>query len=132
MKPIGPRRNWRSLGLADEYFTSSVVYYDMEIYGNDTACRNVVNAFMNGWVAHLHDHTWATPPHDMGNLAGVYGATGNPTTTGCTSGLADYLTNPNIPDLIWPARWYLPAGVGTYDPKPVSGMSEAVSPPQPG
>jgi len=24
--------------------------------------------------------------------------------------------NPNIPDVIWPARWYLPAGVGTYDP----------------
>ena len=104
------------LGLADEYFTSSVVYYDMEIYGNDPACRNVVNAFMNGWVAHLHDHTWATPPHDMGNLAGVYGATGNPTSIGCTSGLADYLVNPNIPDVIWPARWYLPAGVGTYNP----------------
>jgi photosystem II stability/assembly factor-like uncharacterized protein len=104
------------LGLTDEYFTSSVVYYDMEIYGNDTACRNAVNAFMNGWVEHLHDHTWVTPPHDMGNLAGVYGATGNPTSTGCTSGLADYLINPNIPDVIWPARWYHNSPYGFYDP----------------
>jgi PKD repeat protein len=79
----------------------------MEIYGNDPACRNAVNAFMNGWVERMHE---------FGNLAGVYGATGVSTPSGCSSGLADYLTNPNVPDVIWPARWYLPAGVGTYDP----------------
>ncbi len=87
--------------------SGSVAYYDMEMYGNDAACRNAVNAFVNGWVTHMHD---------LGNLAGVYGATGISTSSGCTSGLGDYLTIPNIPDAIWPARWYLPAGEGTYDP----------------
>jgi photosystem II stability/assembly factor-like uncharacterized protein len=97
-----------ALGLTYADRTGSVVYYDMEIYGNDKACREAVNAFVNGWVTHMHD---------LGNLAGVYGATGvyyYP--TGCTSGLGDYLTIPNIPDVIWPARWYLPAPDGTYDP----------------
>ena len=79
----------------------------MEIYGNDADCRQAVNDFVNGWVTHMHD---------LGNLAGVYGATGVVASNGCTSGLGDYLTIPNIPDVIWPARWYLPAGEGTYDP----------------
>jgi photosystem II stability/assembly factor-like uncharacterized protein len=105
------------LGLTNEDMTGSVVYYDMEIYGDDPACRNAVNAFVNGWVSHLHDHTWVTHPQELGNLAGVYGATGvYYSQTGCSAGLGDYLTIANVPDAIWPARWYLPAGVGTYDP----------------
>jgi hypothetical protein len=95
------------LGLTYEDMSGSVVYYDMEIYGSHLPCREAVNAFVNGWVTHMHD---------LGNLAGVYGATGIVTSTGCTSSLADYLSIPNIPDVIWPARWYLPAGQGTYDP----------------
>jgi hypothetical protein len=98
------------LGLSltsDPWSGGSVVYYDMEIYGSDPACRQAVKEFVNGWVEHMHD---------LGNLAGVYGATGLLTSSGCTSGLADYLAIPNIPDVIWPARWYHAAGVGTYDP----------------
>ncbi len=89
------------LGLTNADMSGSVVYYDMEGYGSDQACRNAVNAFVNGWVTHLHD---------LGNLGGIYAS------TLCKTGLSDYLTIPNIPDVIWPARWYLPAGQGNYDP----------------
>lgn len=96
-----------ALGMTNADMSGSVIYYDMEIYGNDAACRSAADDFVNGWVAHMHD---------LGNLAGVYGATGLYTTSGCTSGLGDYLEAPNVPDAIWPARWYHDAGVGTYDP----------------
>jgi PKD repeat protein/photosystem II stability/assembly factor-like uncharacterized protein len=92
------------LGLTNNGMTDmsgSVVYYDMEGYGTDPACREAAKAFMNGWVTHMYD---------FGNLAGVYGS------TLCNTGLSDFLTIPNIPDAIWPARWYHSAGVGTYDP----------------
>ncbi len=88
-------------GLAEADLTDSVVYYDLENYGTDLACREAVKAFVNGWVTHLHDFT---------NLAGVYGG------TLCDTGLTNYLSIPNVPDVVWPARWYLPAGQGTYDP----------------
>jgi hypothetical protein len=89
------------LGLTDADMTGSVVYYDMEIYGTDPACREAVKAFVNGWVTHLHD---------LGNLAGIYAS------TSCNTGLSDFLQIANIPDVIWPARWYHSAGEGTYDP----------------
>jgi PKD repeat protein len=89
-------------GLTEADMTDSVVYYDLEGYdGTNTACREAAKAFINGWVSHLHDFT---------NLAGVYGG------TLCDSGLTNYLSIPNVPDVVWPARWYLPAGQGTYDP----------------
>jgi len=92
-----------ALGLTYPDMSGSVVYYDMENYSaNSTqACRNAVNAFMDGWVTRLHS---------LGNLAGVYGS------TLCNTGLSDFLTIPHIPDVIWPARWYLQAPYGTYNP----------------
>jgi len=90
-----------TLGLTFPDQTGSVVYYDMEYYGTNTDCRNVVNAFMDGWVSQLHT---------LGNLAGVYGS------TLCDTGLSDFLTIPNVPDAIWPARWYHNSGQGSYDP----------------
>jgi hypothetical protein len=92
-----------ALGLTYADMSGSVVYYDMENYSaNSTqACRNAVNSFMDGWVTRLHS---------LGNLAGVYGS------TLCNTGLSDFLTIPHIPDVIWPARWYLQAPYGTYDP----------------
>jgi hypothetical protein len=51
-----------------------VVYYDIEYYGTNTACRQAVNAFMNGWVSQIRAR---------GNLAGVYGS------TLCNTGLSD-------------------------------------------
>jgi hypothetical protein len=56
---------------------------------------------MNGWVSQLHAR---------GNLAGVYGS------TLCNTGLSDFRTITNVPDVIWPARWYHNAGSGAYDP----------------
>jgi hypothetical protein len=69
----------------------SVVYYDLENYGTDLACREAVKAFVDGWVSHSHD---------LGTLAGVYGG------TLCDTGLTNYLNITNVPDVIWPARWY--------------------------
>ena len=89
------------LGLTYPDKTGSVVYYDIEYYGTDAACRSAVNAFMNGWVSQIHAR---------GNLAGVYGS------TLCSTGLSDFMSITNVPDLIWPARWYHNAGAGFYDP----------------
>ncbi len=79
-----------SFGLTYPDKSGSVIYYDLEAFSGDQACRDAVKSFMNGWVAQLHVR---------GNLAGVYGS------TGCTNGLNLYLTIPNVPDVIWPAIW---------------------------
>ena len=89
------------LGLTYPDKSGSVVYYDIEYYGTNTDCREAVNAFMNGWVSQVRA---------LGNLAGVYGS------TLCDTGLSDFLTITNVPDVIWPARWYHNAGEGYYDP----------------
>jgi glucose/arabinose dehydrogenase/photosystem II stability/assembly factor-like uncharacterized protein len=89
------------LGLTYTDNTGSVVYYDIEYYGTNSACRQVVNAFMNGWVSQIRAR---------GNLAGVYGS------TLCDTGLSDLRTIANVPDVIWPARWYNNPGEGYYDP----------------
>ena len=89
------------LGLTYPDKTKSVVYYDIEHYGTNTICREPVKAFMNGWVSQLHVR---------GNLAGAYGS------TLCNTGLSDFLTLANVPDAIWPARWYHNLGQGYYDP----------------
>ena len=90
-----------ALGLTEADQTGSVVYYDIEPYGTDTTCRAAVNAFMNGWVAQLHAR---------GHVAGVYGS------TLCSTGLSDFQYITNVPDVIWPARWYHNLGEGYYDP----------------
>jgi photosystem II stability/assembly factor-like uncharacterized protein len=91
-----------SLGLTYPDKTGSIVYYDIEAYGNtNSACRAAVNSFMNGWVSQLHVR---------GHLAGVYAS------TVCNTGLADTLTIANVPDAIWAARWYHDQGEGYYDP----------------
>ncbi len=89
------------LGLTYPNKTGSVVYYDIEYYGTNTACREAVNSFMDGWVSQIRAR---------GNLAGVYGS------TLCNTGLSDFRTITNVPDVIWPARWYHNLGEGFYDP----------------
>ena len=89
------------LGLTYPDKSGSVVYYDIEYYGTNTACRDAVNAFLEGWVSQLHVR---------GNLAGVYGS------TLCDTGLSDFLNIANVPDVVWPARWYNDLGEGYYNP----------------
>jgi|GEM_PF-2044523 len=91
------------LGLTYPDKTGSVVYYDIEYYGTNTACRAAVNSFMDGWVSQMHAR---------GNLAGVYGS------TLCNTGLSDFRTIPNVPDAVWLASWYYNIGspYNTYDP----------------
>jgi hypothetical protein len=93
-------RLWE-LGLTGPDQTGSAIYYDIEYYDGDTACRDAVNAFMNGWISQLHVR---------GNLGGVYGS------TRCDSSLSDFRSIANVPDLIWAARWYHNLGYGYYDP----------------
>src|SRR5215216_669280 len=90
-----------ALGLTGPDKTGSVIYYDIEAYGTNQACRNAVNSFMDGWVSHIHAR---------GNLSGVYGS------TLCDTGLSDFLTISNVPDVMWAARWYHNLGYGYYDP----------------
>ncbi len=83
------------LGLTFADKTGSVLYYDLEAYfppQGDTACRESARSFMAGWTAQLHAR---------GNLAGVYGST-------CRSYLSDFVSNPAVPDVVWPAVWILP------------------------
>jgi photosystem II stability/assembly factor-like uncharacterized protein len=91
------------LGLTFPDKTGSVVYYDIEYYGTNIACRNAVNSFMNGWVSQIHAR---------GNLAGVYA------THACDTGLNDFRTITNVPDVVWIAGWYYNVGDprATYDP----------------
>jgi hypothetical protein len=89
------------LGLTGPAKTGSVIYYDIEHYGTNSGCRTAVNAFMNGWVSQIRAR---------GSLAGVYAS------TLCNTGLSDFLTITNVPDVIWPARWYHNLGSGFYDP----------------
>jgi PKD repeat protein/photosystem II stability/assembly factor-like uncharacterized protein len=79
-----------SLGLTSADKSGSIVYYDLEAFGDDQACLAAAKSFMNGWVTQLHLR---------GNYAGVYGG------TLCPSGLNNYLQIANIPDAIWPANW---------------------------
>ena len=90
-----------ALGLTGPDKTGSVIFYDIEAYGTNTACRNAVNSFMNGWVSQIRAR---------GSLAGVYGS------TLCNTGLSDFLSIANVPDAIWAARWYHSMGTGFYDP----------------
>jgi photosystem II stability/assembly factor-like uncharacterized protein len=78
------------LGLTNNGFGGTIIYYDMEAYGGDLQCRQAVKAFMNGWVERLHE---------LGNLAGGYG-------TSCGSYITDWSTIAHVPDDIWPAYWY--------------------------
>jgi photosystem II stability/assembly factor-like uncharacterized protein len=90
-----------ALGLTDPDKAGSVIYYDIEAYGIDAGCRAAVNSFMNGWVSQIHVR---------GSLAGIYGS------TLCNTGLNDFMSIANVPDVIWPARWYHNLGSGFYDP----------------
>ena len=81
--------------LAELGFTTlskggSIVYYDLETFVGDQACRDAVKAFMNGWDYQLK---W------YGNMSGIYGS------TGCTNGLNNFLSIDNKPDAIWAALW---------------------------
>ena len=78
------------LGLTTIDKKGSIVYYDLETFVGDQACRDAVKSFMNGWDYQLKV---------TGNLSGIYGS------TGCTNGLNNYISIPNPPDTIWAALW---------------------------
>jgi photosystem II stability/assembly factor-like uncharacterized protein len=69
-----------------------VIYYDLEAYSGDSACRNAVAYFMKGWVERLHQ---------LGYQAGVYGSP-------CRSYLTDFAEISPAPDDVWIASWLTP------------------------
>jgi photosystem II stability/assembly factor-like uncharacterized protein len=79
------------LGLMPSGKSGTIIYYDMEAYGNDAGCQAAVESFLDGWVARLH----AT-----GNQAGAYGSS-------CASYISTWWTIAKRPDDIW-------AGDSTY------------------
>ena len=89
------------LGLTDPDKTGSVIYYDMEAYWNRCSLSSCGQLF--------YERMGITNPSAR-SLAGVYGS------TLCNTGLSDFLNITNVPDVIWPARWYHNLGTGTYDP----------------
>jgi hypothetical protein len=71
----------------------SVVYFDMEAYSDDAACRQAVLAFLSNWTTRLHE---------LAYLSGVYSSAG--------SGIRDLVSVYDSagfasPDHVWFARW---------------------------
>ena len=74
----------------------NIIYYDLEGYPDEAACRNAVKSFVRGWVDRLHE---------LGLKAGAYGAA-------CTSFVSDWAEIESPPDDVWIAHWYL----NSYNP----------------
>jgi hypothetical protein len=70
--------------------TGSTVYFDMEAYPADTACRDAVLTFLGNWTTRLHE---------LGYKSGVYSS--------ANSGVHDLVSvyDSQHPDYIWFARW---------------------------
>lgn len=83
----------RELGL----FGDLTIHYDVEGYFGDTACRNVVKSFLQGWTDRLHE---------LDLRAGAYGGA-------CSSSVSDWAQNAPPIDQVWIAHWQLPAA---YNP----------------
>jgi hypothetical protein len=84
----------QKLGLTTQDMGGTIIYYDMEPYPNNGACREAVKSFMAGWASRLHE---------LGNQAGGYGAA-------CASYITDWvLEAPYTVDQIWPAAWIYPS-----------------------
>ena len=78
------------LSFSDTDESGTVIYYDLEAFPtNIPECLNAAKAFINGWVEELNS---------KGIAAGVYGSV-------CSSGLKDFYSLANPPDVIWPALW---------------------------
>lgn len=74
----------------------TIIYYDIEPYETgDSACHAAVTAFLDGWVARLHE---------LGHRAGIYGLS-------ATAAL--WASHANPPDDVWLANWIY----GGYTPE---------------
>ncbi|MCA9981202.1 MAG: DUF1906 domain-containing protein, partial [Anaerolineales bacterium] len=76
-----------NLGLTNG---GTIIYYDLEGYPNDAACRNAAKSFISGWTYQLAQ---------AGHKAGAYGSA-------CASYVSDWATGSSVPEAIWPAAWY--------------------------
>ncbi|MFQ5616492.1 MAG: glycoside hydrolase domain-containing protein [Anaerolineales bacterium] len=76
--------------------SQTIIYYDLEAFSNNTACRDAAKSFISGWVSRLQE---------LGHRAGVYGS-------GCGSYVSDWATIANVPDDVWLAHWVY----SSYDP----------------
>lgn len=74
-----------SLGLP----VDATLHYDIEGYPNESACRNAVASFLEGWSQQLHD---------MGYSSGAYGSP-------CRSYIADWAVIEPALDQVWIAHW---------------------------
>ena len=71
----------------------SAIYFDMEAYADDAACRQAVLTFLSNWTTRLHE---------LAYLSGVYSS--------ASSGIRDLVgvyDSPGFthPDHVWSARW---------------------------
>jgi hypothetical protein len=78
-----------ALGLTGPDGAGTALYYDLENYPNNTACREAAKAFISGWSAAVRA---------AGSLAGVYGSP-------CTSHIDDLAGIAHVPDAVWLAYW---------------------------
>ncbi|MGD9093214.1 MAG: DUF1906 domain-containing protein, partial [Anaerolineales bacterium] len=76
----------KDLGLLGD----TVIYYDLEGYSGDAACRATVQEFLKGWNERLHE---------LNQRAGIYGSP-------CRSYVTDWAVIEPPPDDVWIAHWY--------------------------
>ena len=72
-----------------DLYGDKVIYYDLEGYTDNGACRAPVDAFITGWTERLHEN---------GVNAGAYGSP-------CRSYITDWWDNTPLLDDIWIAWW---------------------------
>lgn len=80
----------KSRGLTNPDGSGSIVYYDLERFVNDAACKAAARSFLKGWTTRLHQ---------TGNLSGLYATSRN------LDHNQIYTIDP-APDAVWIAEWF--------------------------
>ncbi len=68
---------------------NTIIYYDLEAFPGDAACREAAKSFISGWSGRLRE---------LGQRAGAYGSA-------CGSYVTDWAGITNVPDDAWLAHW---------------------------
>ncbi len=68
---------------------NTIIYYDLEAFPGDAACREAAKSFISGWSGRLRE---------LGQRAGAYGSA-------CGSYVTDWVGITYVPDDVWLAHW---------------------------
>lgn len=81
---------FKTRGMTNPDGSGSVIYYDLERFPDDAACKAAARSFLKGWTTRLHD---------TGNKSGLYATSRN------LDKNQIYNIDPVV-DAVWIAEWY--------------------------